>query len=446
MPYMLLFVALFCASALSAQTDTAFTVVTQESGPLEKQYFTGPFDFVFLRDQPVKALFKWNALALLPNFTTDDYYLGAGDGPNDWRLEITGEVAAGKRLSFNAVVATAFSGDRESIFDYLRLGIEPRWYVSRINPSPEGRNTANLSGNYVSMATEARLNLFDNPGIQGNDRRWTQQHSLRFGVQRRLLRRGYFDINAGSGIRSQNRLTVDTEGNIVASKRIWRHFLDLRLAVGWALSSPKTAKESFSSCNLIQCYREEKRLIKIDLLRLMPAFDDDIKTVRLSAGYEQKIGASPWSVHTEISAPYSYFHDSGAPENQRSSSKTFGAGFSIEPRYYFTLKKRIARGQSGNNLSGLFLGLHSGIRYAKTKSDNPAYYDYPVTQSNTNIRIAPVAGIQHRLFKRMYFEYKIGLGWEQWKDYQQYKQDQVVRSPWNNGLAVISELKIGLAF
>lgn len=446
MPYALLFMALFCATALSAQTDTAFTVVTQESGPLEKQYFAGPFDFVFQRNQPVKALIKWNALALLPNITTDEYYLGAGRGTNDWRLEIAGEVAAGKRLSVNAVAAAAFSGDRESIFDYLHLGIEPRWYISRINHSPEGRNTANLSGNYVSMTTEARLNLFDNPGIQGNDRRWIQQHSLRFGVQRRLLRRGYFDINTGSGIRSENRLTVDMEGNIIANKRIWEHFLDLRIAVGWAISSPKTAKETFPACDLIQCFREEKRLIKIDLLRLLPAFDNDVKTVRLSVAYEQKIGASPWSVNTEIAVPYSRYADSGAPENRRSSSETYGAGGSIEPRYYFTLKKRIARGKTGNNLSGIFLGLNAGVRYAKTKSEEPNYFDYPVTQSNTNVRVAPVFGIQHRMFKHMYFEYKIGLGWEQWKDELQYKQGQLVRTSWNNGPAVLSELKIGLTF
>jgi len=440
MRYFLVATLITAAVAASAQTDTVFTVITQESALFEKQQFAGPYDFVFLPGQPIKALLKWNALALLPNITTDRF---SGEGAQDWRLEIAGEVAVGQKFSFNGFAATAITGDDQSFFDYLNLGIEPRFYFSR---GKQFQGAANLSGYYIALANEAKLNLYDNPRIQGKERFWDQAHSIRVGMQRRLFRRGYVDINAGTGLRSATHLTVDSEGNILIRDKKWRHFWDLRLAVGWALSTPKPSKNDYQTCDFIQCFREENRMFQVDLLRLLPQFDNETKTIRPSVAYEQKAGDSPWSVNTEVALPFSRYRDIDAPKDRQSKSTTWGAELSVEPRYYFTLKKRIARGKSGNNLSGMYLGLHTGVRYAKTKSDKPAIYDYPALESSTNLRIVPVIGIQHRIYNRMYFGYKLGLGWEQWKDYQTFKQGQVVRSPWNNGPAILSELKIGLAF
>lgn len=89
---------------------------------------------------------------------------------------------------------------------------------------------------------------------------------------------------------------------------------------------------------------------------------------------------------------------------------------------------------------------NGGIRHIIENSYMPTFLDYPVSRTNTSVRVVPVLGIQFRIFKNLFIEDKIGLGWEQSKDYRQYHLGQEIRTPWDSGFVFLSELKIGLAF
>ncbi|MEO6758216.1 MAG: hypothetical protein ABIO24_02100, partial [Saprospiraceae bacterium] len=84
-------------------------------------------------------------------------------------------------------------------------------------------------------------------------------------------------------------------------------------------------------------------------------------------------------------------------------TRNYGAGINVQPRWYFLQKHRIAKGKSGNNLSGIFAGIMGGYQY--TMQVGGIQYN-----DRANIfYMAPHLGIQQRLFRNGFVQYKFGL-------------------------------------
>ena len=98
-----------------------------------------------------------------------------------------------------------------------------------------------------------------------------------------------------------------------------------------------------------------------------------------------------------------------------------GIAFSVEPRWYFNKKKRIAKGLSGDNLSGMYLGLQLGVDVEKSNSeyvlaDNHTipglenFTEADVSIQNTLFLQTLNFGLQQQFGKSGFFDIKIGAG------------------------------------
>ena len=80
----------------------------------------------------------------------------------------------------------------------------------------------------------------------------------------------------------------------------------------------------------------------------------------------------------------------------------------LELRYYVFKKRQIAAGKSAANLSGIYAGINQGIGFGQS----PRVAVNGVALGNryqTNYWTAPLVGIQQRLFKNGFIDFKIGV-------------------------------------
>ncbi|MFN4253750.1 MAG: hypothetical protein ACK4Q5_01945 [Saprospiraceae bacterium] len=436
-----LFIAPFFAP-LFAQRDTVFVNVRTETGELVKQDFVDEYDFVFLNKEPLRFMAKWNAAGALPIINTDWQALGGSEGTDDWRLEGALEVKIAPSISVNGLVSVALAGDGDQIIDYIGLGLEPRYYINQKRRIREGKSAKNLTGTYLGLSFIETRNA-----IELSNKTYNYQNhdaTLRMGFQHRVFRNGYLDFSWGLGAATRTHITLP-DGQEPVFSRKWREQFSQRLALGWAFGSPRTARRDNRTCDFFKCYREESRLWKFDALNLVRLLDFERQSGKLGVAFEQKIKESPFSVQVEALALGS--HTDIRNEFWRLKQHSLGAGFYVEPRWYYSLKKRIATGKSGNNLNGVFVGLNTGL--LSTRS----YYDYPELDPvyiDRYIRAVPVWGVQYRIFDRGFFEYRVGMGIEHaltdtdFRDAPSHVSDPPSFITWQ--ASFLSELKIGFAF
>ena len=106
------------------------------------------------------------------------------------------------RVKFDSYkgVSTIFSSSGPYISTYTvgpywsgSYSFEPRYYYNLKKRIAYGKSANNLSANYVSLLNG--LDLYKNPD---GDLQFSKRHTgLVYGVQRRLVKNGFFDVNAG---------------------------------------------------------------------------------------------------------------------------------------------------------------------------------------------------------------------------------------------------------
>ncbi len=112
-------------------------------------------------------------------------------------------------------------------------------------------------------------------------------------------------------------------------------------------------------------------------------------------------------------------------------------------RYYYGLKRRIARGKSGNNLSGAYVAWQGEWFQTQTTlyGKNSDGIETKNTATVRQMHTGPLWGIQHRIFDKGFIDFNIGaaMGNEkisnEWSTHTQY-----------NLIYIYSNLRIGLAF
>jgi hypothetical protein len=80
----------------------------------------------------------------------------------------------------------------------------------------------------------------------------------------------------------------------------------------------------------------------------------------------------------------------------------------VQPRYYFDLRRRIAKGTAGNNISGPYVGVHNV--FSKTWLDGKTSFSLPTEFRINTYGVGLVVGCQYRFLRRGYVDFNIGQG------------------------------------
>jgi len=385
------------AAALTSQTpDTTFISINQENTPLEKQRLMDSYDQVFGTLEPTRWLFALNFLALSDN--------------QDDLLRASMEVKILPAISLHGSYGFGFGYSSPSVYGSAvtviahRYAVQPRWYYAMPRRIRQGKSANNMSGNYIGLEgvfVRTNSNIGKLP-VFGEQR----SLALRYGLQRRLFRYGFLDIGFGVGVTKEQRNAWQTPFN-----NELHLFANSEIGLGLALARPKTATTSGGYCDVLRCFREERQMWKIDLYNLVRINDFDNYRTQLSIGYERKIGASPLSleVQGEGSQRHRYSVSSTASE---SAENTYAYGGSLQSRYYYSQSKNIAKGKSGNNLSGVYLGVQ--CRWLEEYSREQGYergdaglFPFKNRLTSQSLSGSLLWGIQHRLFEHGFIDFQV---------------------------------------
>jgi hypothetical protein len=165
--------------------------------------------------------------------------------------------------------------------------------------------------------------------------------------------------------------------------------------------------------NRIQEYQaltDQKYLLKFDLFNLITKADERDLVGEIRIGYEQKIAKSPFSINFEgIASPFRLKNTEilrGGKDVEKTTGRRFG--FTIEPRWYYNLNKRMANGKSGNNLLGNYLSfemLYQNQSFKKHHIDN-TFAPFHIE----SLTFTPLWGTQQQFSKRLFYDFKLGWG------------------------------------
>jgi hypothetical protein len=430
--------ALICP--IFAQKDTSFVTVKQETGSFEPERFIDAYDYVFMTQEPTRFMMKWNAIKLLPRVEQDLITSGGSEGPQDLRIDLGGEIKLNNASSLNLSVDAAILSGTEWIND-INIHIEPRWYYEQSKRIKKGKSASNLTGNYLS--SDIVLNFYKFRGDYNSVVYKNPKISARWGAQRRIFQRGYIDYSIGGGVSSVTKIVINN--GYIESSQSFNPIFDLKLGLGLALTKPKHSKKDRRTCDFTKCYVEENQLVKIDLFNLIQSLTNIQQAGRFTAAYERKIGWSNWSINSEIGFYARHFKATyGYLGINVYETAGFGGKVAVEPRFYYNLKKRIAKGKTGNNLSGTYFAGHLSFSNGNSFVDQDDVYDYPVKFNTRTFVLAPMWGFQYRIFGKAFIDYKFGAGLVSTNQSIYYKLGQSYNYGWSPSFGVVSELKIGI--
>ena len=127
---------------------------------------------------------------------------------------------------------------------------------------------------------------------------------------------------------------------------------------------------------------------------------------------------------------YQSFLNPGFPKTHILNSSSIGA------RYYYDQARRIAKGKSANNFSGNYLSL----QFDNIIQIRVNYLAQDVNRSASKPTINLLYGIQRRLGKFGYFDFNLGLR------YDEIDYNSPVPPPRKTALALVTNFAIGLGF
>lgn len=422
--------------SLSAQTkDTIFVSTTTENGTMTPGVMVEARHRIFRLEEPVRTMFKWNLIGLTPItvgrklFTTTNRSIIEDSWPLQLQLGVERKLS--NSVSLNVMVSTTLRANEKWFTDY-EITLEPRWYYSMNRRIREGKQANNVSGNYISLAFNRLEHLSQiNYTAYGA--------SLNWGMQRRLFDRGYFDLGFGAGVNRELQTKFSRGATAFSSQP--------RVQIGFGGVLPKNRKSPGGYCEALNCFREERSMLKIDLFNLLNYQLEHYWShvdVQPSIAFEQKTGSAPFSVQVELKGRYNQFDQRnldpttsvGGPYHY----KGYSTEISLEPRWHYRLNRNIAAGRSGNNLSGPYLGARGYLLYGQGQINGG------IQNTITKIAgIAPVLGIQYRFLGNGFVDFNVACGPEIKNNKTTVKGDnstEVREKAWNP----TANFRVGLAF
>jgi hypothetical protein len=377
---------LFCWSPLRAQKDTFFIKNFEETGVLEKQRFIDRYDFLFRTQQPTKWLFK----AIAPEGSYHAALLN---------LAIERKITPGFSLQagYGLGVFTAFSNSDSTIGGgpsraVQRARLEGRWYYDMPRRIRQGLCANNMSGNYIGF--EANLSNAYYPLSDADGYRYNLKAEglLRYGIQRRFFRYAFFDISYGIGAYKRWTKTSSSKGETA----VWGLAGNTRLAFGLSIASPNKKAVRSDYCSVWRCHVDQYKMFKISLNDAFVMQDFDNFKMNFNPAFEKKIGESAFSVQLEGKIGLERYLGSFAGTSYE--NREFSTWAEIQGRYYFTLKNRMARGETGNNLAGLYVAAAFNVGYEDQYSSSGNITGQDVRRFG----LGPMGrlGFQQNVFKR----------------------------------------------
>lgn len=425
------FLLLFSEPPISAQTIS----YSEEVGALEKQQLVDAKNCFFKNQASVSHIWKLNLIDFLNtevNFLNQviGFEMGMGIGyeqrlKTGWSLNFSldGNLVRGRLNKYqDDFFATRYS-NFNSAASGIAFSVEPRWYFKKKKQVELGLSGNNLSGVYLGFqfgvdVEKYTLDLtflpdsrtFPTDGSLSFDIDYKNTlflSALNVGLQQQFSKSGYFDIKLGTGLVRDN-LVFDSyivDGQITnepSSEITWKSILNYKIGLGFTLGNNENTVVT-PICQVLEYHKNDKRLIKLGLINPHNLFSPEVFQGIFTAGIEQKIGLSPFSLNANL------IYEAAGSFIDRFA-------FEFVPRYYYDLKRRQSLGKTGNSFSANYIGLRSKLVF-----DN-------------NIGLAPIWGLQRQFFKRFLFDFSTGP--------ERLHNFRDNRNAWN----FFSELRIGIAF
>ena len=474
----LIIIVLCFAKILFAQDSVRIETVVDTA--FKTPQYIAAYDDVFLSHKETKWLLKADLIGALGAIFDNDRTLR----PSSIELERK----IGKTVSVNLGVSSFLElenlvdpimGDKVQSFTYF---IEPRYYLGMNKRIEKGVAANNLNGNYVSLQAGFTKNFLDLSidGAKGYRPKLPldkYKFSLNYGMQRRVFNHFYVNYKLGLGVVKTELLTanVDFSTNVITRKSSDEtHFgIDNHFTIGLAFGGGKKLNTN-NLCDLFRCFEEENQLLKIDIKGLLNRIETGRISSNLSIGYEHKLGKSSFSIDIDwfskfnlykfdnsgysygilekglVSYGYSWFNNpNNNPNPTNSISKYHTTSITIEPRFYYNMKRRIAKGKTANNLSGSYVsvGFTGGYDYDALPKGNYIDIENQLIGNSLSqlwVQTAIKWGHQRRLFKNGFMDFSIAPFWSGFSKITT-ETGSVFKNSYTSDY-FIADFKIGFAF
>lgn len=441
------FVLLFFAFGLMAQPDSVSVEFSTEEGILDStNYQTEVGNGRIERTTLAKSWVKLNMMDIFPRFVSP-----VSELPFGFSVEVETPLSNRSTINFSAglfkeryVLEDPINNDYTPLS--LLAGVEIRRYIKFIeHPSPIKWNGHYIAANLQSSFRDK--SWYEYP-IQNRRDSYINTLSGLYGVQTSVGKSGFFDFSFGLGYSIGNRPQPFYDNQNILKHRDGAvselsGFYKLRLGFAFfnksqKFSSPTDAlNEKKAWKAMFRAHIEEKRLFKLNLVDLFK-FQQYSATFgkfasRVEIAYEQKLTPS-FSLYLEGVANMGLFiarADLNEPGNNAQTTVfTIQNELALAPRWYYQLRKNIAKGLSVNNFSADYISIFGRATYRS--GETRAFSPIPPDRQD-QLLIGAVYGVQRRIFKNGFFDFQIGLG---------RRMLETKTETW----FMVSDLKVGFAF
>ncbi|GAB3512347.1 hypothetical protein [Emticicia fontis] len=300
-----------------------------------------------------------------------------------------------QKIGLDKSIIVSFTGSKskQNILWSANVGLEGRWYYQMKHRVKMMKQQPNITGKYISLRYNW-LPYKTNPLHKETKLEWvmyqpTSSYSINWGWQFGN------NVNYGFslGVKQGDKATINSENIWVDINRsnytsaTW--FFSTDAQAGFGLYFPLKKRISSNYCDFLQCNYDVKQLFKVNLNNAL-YLDKYSQIANLDIAYERKIEGSSVSINSTIKAIISgrsiykqigikadtFFVD-GMPflktyatytNGETSQQWLYNVRLNEQLRYYPGMKKRIAKGESANNLNGTYIAASGQIVIQKTKN------------------------------------------------------------------------------
>jgi len=397
----------------------------QESSMEDSILYVTPQEEAFMIDKESKYLFK---IQPLRNSLVDINRLRTFSFAFEQKLGTSFSISPIVNLD---IKDNSFPGSKTT----ADLGFEFRYYYKLAELIKQKKQANNLSSNYFASSFITNLSTDRNWVFRG-----TNTFELAYGIQKRFLNYGYLDFRVNLGVR---RSGLDQNSGIGPFRNATRNqfYLSTGTNVGIGLGKRYELSEE-AKCPIFRCFSNRRSAFKINLNKtwsLSTQGDDRIYLyLHPNIIHEFKLGQSPISFEQDLDTwiSFSNFRLNGNGEIKNSFgfdrlSLKYRAGF----KYYHSLKSRIRNGQSGNNLSGLYIFGRGAYRFGQTlifeTNENGLITFKEVNYRNQAVQMG--YGYQKEVLENLFFDINLGVSRGVGKN-----------NLFDNGWGLVSDIKVGI--
>lgn len=287
----------------------------------------------------------------------------------------------------------------------LEHSLELRWYYRTRAMKQSKKAFGSLSGAYFALGAGYRKLHTSNLSATDYNNLDFVPVFAKWGFQRRFLKRGYVDVGLTAG------------NNFSLGDQIWSSmFFGTYVDVGLAFARDRQKLDRDKLCPVLRCQAADRFIVKtnlINIVQLTYVRKSLIGSINPNIAAEYKLGESPFSIHAAALARIEYTNAASIDFR----TLTFTPEITLTGRYYYSLKRRMLLGKSGNGLSanyvsvgGIYRGYYSNYYSVGHSSSQSNYFTGALVKT----------GIQRLLTEHLYFDISMGLGYGMQHNYYGY--------------------------